>query len=171
MSYLSKQQRLSFIHNRLKYKKDFPSTKTLVRYYFNEYGDDVSSKTFQRDIEQRRNQGAPLVYDSSRKGYFYTDETYSLEVKQLQSADFLSLLVIERAMDSYKNSPYYTRLKKIFDQLTESSPELVNISNTEYLSHISIITEATSKINLDLWPIIEKGLTRYKKLIKYLPGD
>ena len=67
-------------------------------------------------------------------------------------------------MDSYKNSPYYTRLKKIFDQLTGSSPELVNISNTEYLSHISIITEATSKINLDLWPIIEKGLTRYKKL-------
>ena len=56
MSFLAQRQQVAFIDRRLKYKKDYPSTKTLAEDYLAISGDDFSTKTFSRDIEWLKNQ-------------------------------------------------------------------------------------------------------------------
>ena len=80
MSYLARSKRLAYIHNRLLYKKDYPSTAVLAKDYLEYAGDEFSAKTFQRDIEYLRNENAPIEYDPHKKGYYYTDDTYQLPV-------------------------------------------------------------------------------------------
>ena len=59
---------------------------------------EISTKTAQRDIDFMRDRLlCPLDYDSSQKGYYYDDETFSLPMVYLSSEE-LSALLIARKM-------------------------------------------------------------------------
>ncbi|MDA3939839.1 MAG: WYL domain-containing protein [Spirochaetia bacterium] len=172
MSYLAQSKRVSYIDGRLKYKKDYPSAKTLSEDYLAYSGDEFSTKTFSRDIEWLRNQNAPIVYDSSRKGYYYTDETFNLPTIKLTGEDLLSLLVIDRALGNYRNSPFYERLQKVFEGLKRHLPDKVSIHSRELASNFSVIPEPVTEINSDIWLSIQEGMEQGRCLeIKYqAPG-
>lgn len=172
MSFLAQSQRVAFIDRRLKYKKDYPSTKTLADDYLAISGDDFSTKTFSRDIEWLRNQNAPIEYDKSRKGYYYSDETFNLPTMKLTEADLLSLLVIDRALSSYRNSPFYERLHEVFDGLKKLLPYKVSIHPRELASNFSVIPEPVTEIKADIWSSVQEGMEKGRCLeIKYqAPG-
>ncbi len=173
MGYLAKSKRISYINNRLKYKKDYPSTKTLADDYFNYSGDDFSAKTFSRDIEWLKNQNAPIEYDASRKGYFYSDETYDLPSIKLTEADILTLLVIDRTLSTYRNSPFYERLQNIFNGLKRHLPNKVSMHSSELASNFSVIPDPVTDIDSKIWLSIQEGLEKGRCLeIKYkAPGQ
>ena len=55
---------------------------------------EVSTKTAQRSIDYFRDRLlAPLEYDLSRKGYFYTDPTFQLPVMRISQEELLALLI------------------------------------------------------------------------------
>ena len=172
MSYFAQYSRIAYIHRRLKYKKDYPSTKTLAKDYLEESGDEFSTKTFSRDIEQLKNQNAPIEYDKSRKGYYYTDDTYDLPSMFLTEGDLLALLVIDRALISYRNSPFYERLEKIFNGLKEYLPKNVSVHSGEMADNFSIIPEPVTNISGNMWECIREGMEQGRSLvIKYrAPG-
>jgi len=160
MSYLAISKRVAYIDRRLRYKKDYPSTKELAVDYLEDTGEDFCSKTFLRDIEWLRNQNAPIEYDSSRKGFFYSDESYNLPTMKLTEADILSLLVIDRALSSYRNSPFYERLQNIFDSLQRYLPDKVSINSKELLSNFSVIPEPVTGINSEIWSSVQAGMEK-----------
>lgn len=165
MSYLAQYKRIAYIHRRLKYKRDYPSTKTLARDYLAESGEDFSTKTFSRDIEQLKNQNAPIEYDNSRKGYYYTNDTYDLPLMLLTEGDLLALLVIDRALISYRNSPFYERLEIIFDGLKKYLPNRVSVHTGETADNFSIIPEPVTHIGDEVWECIKKGWIRRRVLL------
>ena len=173
MSYLAKSKRVAYIDGRLKYKKDYPSAKTLSEDYFNYSGDEFSTKTFSRDIEWLRNQNAPIEYNASRKGYFYSDETFDLPAMKLTEADILSLLVIDRVLSSYRNSPFYERLQVIFEGLKRHLPHKVSIHSGELASNFSVIPEPATEIDSVIWSTVMEAMEKGRCLeIKYQsPGQ
>ncbi len=173
MSFLAQSQRVAFIDRRLKYKKDYPSTKTLAEDYLAISGDDFSTKTFSRDIEWLKNQNAPIEYDASKKGYYYSDETFNLPAMKLTEADLLSLLVIDRVLSSYRNSPFYEKLQNIFDGLKRLLPDKVSIHSRELAANFSVIPEPVTEINNNIWLNVQEGIEKGRCLeIKYqAPGQ
>ncbi|MDK9716863.1 MAG: WYL domain-containing protein [Trichlorobacter sp.] len=70
----------------------FPNATKLAEQF------ELSTKTAHRSIDYFRDRlQAPLEYDESRKGYFYTDPTFQLPVTRL-SADELQALLIARKL-------------------------------------------------------------------------
>jgi predicted DNA-binding transcriptional regulator YafY len=122
MSFRARMQRIAFIHRRLKHKRDYPSARRLAEDYLEETGDEFSERTFKRDIEWLRDEQAPIEYDARRHGYYYADETFELPTVMLTEGDLLAVLVTERALAAYRNSPYYERLRSVFDRLTSLLP-------------------------------------------------
>ena len=60
---------------------------------------EVSVKTAQRDIEFMRDRlNCPLVYDKNLKGYYYEDETFSLPLIHLSSAELSALLIARKIL-------------------------------------------------------------------------
>lgn len=158
MSYRSQYNRVAYIHQRLRHKKDYPSTKTLAADYLEYSGEDFSKKTFSRDIEWLKDHNAPIEYDTSKKGFYYSNQTYTLPSILLSEQDILSLLIIEDALSSYSNSPFYSSLQKVFYEVKSNLPEKANIDSKELSEKFSIIPEPVTMINEDIWQNIQEGL-------------
>jgi len=60
---------------------------------------EISLKTAQRDIEFMRDRlNCPLVYDKTRRGYFYEDETYVLPSIYISSEELTALLITRKML-------------------------------------------------------------------------
>ncbi|NBB91067.1 MAG: WYL domain-containing protein [Spirochaetes bacterium] len=164
MSFRARMQRIAFIHRRLKYKRDYPSARDLAEDYLEETGDEFSARTFKRDIEWLRDQQAPLEYDAQRHGYYYADEAFELPTVMLTEGDLLAVLVTERALSSYRNSPYYDRLRSIFDRLTELLPEKVTVHSEDLAQNVTIVTEPVTEIDGEVWQVVHSCLERERSV-------
>jgi len=164
MSYLAQQKRVSFIDRRLKYKKDYPSTKTLANDYIHEAGEFFSPKTFSRDIEWMKNNYAPIEYDKSKKGYYYTDQTFKLNTLEIKSDDLMAMMFIDRALYSYSNSPYYDKMKKVVAGIKGLLPDDISIDSKFLSSNFTVIPEAVVNIRKNVWKCVEESLDKNNSL-------
>lgn len=66
----------------------YPNATTLARHF------ELSVKTGRRNIDFMRDRlAAPLEYDASRKGYYYTDQTFELSHFQATQEEILAILI------------------------------------------------------------------------------
>ncbi|MDA3810676.1 MAG: WYL domain-containing protein [Spirochaetaceae bacterium] len=158
MSYLAQSKRIAYIHSRLKNKKDYPSTTTLAKDYLNYSGDKFTTKTFSRDIEWLKNQNAPIEYDATQKGYFYDNDAYDLPSMLITEGDLLAVLVLDNALESYRNSPFYEKLSQVFEGLKSQLPNKVSVQSMDLASNFTIIPEPVTELNIDVWKNIQKAL-------------
>jgi len=69
----------------------FPNAGSLAMHF------ELSTKTAQRSISYFRDRlHAPLDYDQSRKGYYYTDPAFQLPVARLSQDELLALLIARK---------------------------------------------------------------------------
>jgi predicted DNA-binding transcriptional regulator YafY len=164
MSFRARMQRIAFIHRRLKHKRDYPSARRLAEDYLEETGDEFSERTFKRDIEWLRDEQAPIEYDARRHGYYYADETFELPTVMLTEGDLLAVLVTERALAAYRNSPYYERLRSVFDRLTSLLPERVTVATEDLARAVTVITEPVTEIDGEVWQTVQSCLERERSI-------
>lgn len=163
MSQRAMSRRLRYIDQRLGEKRDYPSAQELADGLEREYGETVSSRTIKRDVEYMREQNAPIEYDAKRHGYYYGEEGYRFSNDfQLQEGDFFAMMVAERAMVAYRNSPYFERVHRIFDKLAERLPDKVTVKASELTDRLSVIPEPVTDITQAVWDQILVGLRLQK---------
>jgi predicted DNA-binding transcriptional regulator YafY len=94
-------------------RKKYPNTTGLSREF------EVSVKTAQRDIEFMRDRlDCPLIYDESLKGYHYEDETFSLPLMYLSSAELSSLVVARKLLQDISGSCIADEITTAVDKIT-----------------------------------------------------
>lgn len=91
----------------------FPNATKLSRHF------EVSGKTAQRDIEFMRDRlNCPLIYDEVRKGYYYEDETFSLPLIHLSSAELSALLITRKILQGINGEYISSELSLVIDKIT-----------------------------------------------------
>lgn len=80
---------------------------------------EVSAKTAQRDIDFMRDRlFCPLDYDSSQKGYYYNDETFSLPMVYLSSEELSALLIARKMLQDISGGSIGQEISSIVDKIT-----------------------------------------------------
>ncbi len=80
-------QRKIFIDKKIR-EKLYPTTVVLAKLYEKEFSKRVDPRTIAADIsELRQTYGAPLKYDSKKKGYYYSDSSFRLNVLDVNEND------------------------------------------------------------------------------------
>lgn len=80
-------ERYYWFHNQTRVPR-FPNAKTLAEHF------EISQKTAQRSIDFMRDRlGAPLKYHPARRGYHYTDQSFSLPAFQVAQEELISILL------------------------------------------------------------------------------
>ncbi len=93
--------------------KRYPSASTLAERF------EISAKTAQRDIEFMRDRfHCPLAYDTSRKGYFYTQETYALPAIYLSAAELSGLLIARKILCDISQDRIGREVTAVADKIT-----------------------------------------------------
>ena len=114
--YLSRWKRIIYIDQQIR-AAAYPSRKGLAR------ACRVSDKTIQRDIVAMRDElAAPIDYDATRNGYFYTDSSYAIPAAVLGERDLFALMVAENAVAQYEGTPLYGHLREAFDRILKVLP-------------------------------------------------
>ncbi|MFW6364165.1 MAG: helix-turn-helix transcriptional regulator [Spirochaeta sp.] len=165
MSYRAMTRRMAYIDQRLRYREDYPTSMDFVQAMERELGETVSTRTVQRDIEKMCEQGAPIEFDRHRQGYCYTHQNWQLAAISLTEGDLMALMVADRALEGYRNSPYHDELLKVFRRMTALLPDRVTVSSEDLVANITIISDPTTRIRTEVWDAVRDGLYRTRRVM------
>lgn len=99
---------------------------------------EISLRTAYRDIEfLKYNFGAPLAYDPTRRGFYYTDKNFVLPAILLTEGELISIFVGEKVLRQYAGTPFEELLEKAFEKICNALPNPVSVD-------LSAIGEAMS---------------------------
>jgi predicted DNA-binding transcriptional regulator YafY len=105
-------ERFVWFDDRVRAQK-YPNATTLAEKF------ELSTKTAQRDIEFMRDRLlCPLDYDSSQKGYYYDDDTFSLPMVYLSSEELSSLLIARKMLQDISGGYIGDEISSIIDKIT-----------------------------------------------------
>lgn len=108
---MSRLERIYFFHQKLKNNR-FPNANSLIEEF------ELSRATAHRDISYMRDRLlAPLTFDSSRKGFYYTDNDFSLPFEDSPKLLFLMSLLNKMANEAGLGS--LPEMKKLEKRLSE----------------------------------------------------
>ncbi len=154
-------ERFIWFDDRVRQKK-FPNTTTLAGEF------EISVKTAQRDIEFMRDRlNCPLLYDKIRKGYYYEDETFSLPLMYLSSAELSSLIVARKLLQDISGSCIADEITSAVDKITSiikkhtASPDKIDECLSFHLIEYSPAPEETFRT------VLEACLKRRSLSFKY----
>lgn len=132
----------------------FPTVRSLSKEF------EVSKRTIERDIEFLRDMyDAPISYDHSKKGYYYTQDTFFLKSLFLSADEFFSVAVFEKLLRQYRKTPIEEKLKKVFKKLTDLLPKDVVIFDSLWLdAAVTFIAEPSPDIDPEIFSNVFEGV-------------
>ncbi|GMO40453.1 MAG: WYL domain-containing protein [Termitinemataceae bacterium] len=131
----------------------FPNSSQLAREW------EISISTISRDIEFMRNMlGAPIEYDTSRRGYYYAEKTYRLPAGFTTGDEMLALGLAKNMLDLYKNTPIYEAVNHLFESIT--APLRTGNGQQWYENRLVVPPFPTSTIPLATWDIVTNALRK-----------
>lgn len=159
-------QRLLFIDKEIRSGK-YPNCTTLGKEWRR------STKTILRDIDYLKFQlDAPIEYDTTRRGYYYTEPNYKLPAIDMSESDLFAVCIAEKVLWQYENTPLYGRLVSAFDKIVQSLPDKVSQGASWIDTKISVLPDPVTRIDNDVWETVTQALRETKTLVilHMMPG-
>lgn len=123
-----------------------PSASTFAREL------EVSWHTIIRDLNTLRDdEGAPIVYDASRKGYYLEDANWRLPPVTLNQREVFAFSVASRMLQPFRGTPLEMDLQSLFNKIARSLEGKVTFSADALTDHVSILEEDYVPLNRDRW--------------------
>jgi len=109
----------------------YPGVEYLAREF------EVSNRTIYRDLSYLKNTlEAPLKFDKEKKGYYYSQKTWSLPSILFSEAELIALSLARLALDNLTGLPYEnnlnTAMEKILNCLPAETRESLSMLNQYY---------------------------------------
>lgn len=138
---------------------DFPNARHIARRL------EVHPRTVHRDIAFLRDRcGAPLEYEPVRHGYYYRDPTYRLTLGDLTEGELVALLLAERALQTYRATPYAAELARLLGKLAAFLPEHVTIDPGDLAGLPSFRVAAAAEVDPGLFAALARAAREGRRL-------
>ena len=119
----------------------------------------ICRRTAERDLDYLRDRlGAPIEYNSMKRGFYYSEDYAFPELKYLNEGDLFSLCIAEKSLEQYRNTPMYDSLQQIFRKLSAALPGEVSIKKEWVGSHYSLLNDSPAVIDPEIWSILTQAV-------------
>lgn len=126
---------------------------------------EVSIKSIHRDMEFMRDRLAlPLAYDTSRRGYYYTEAVSSFPTLQVTEGELFALLVAEKALQQYRGTNFEKPLISAFKKMSASLPDTISLNLADWEQTISFRMRAEPILNLEIFDVLGKATAQRQQL-------
>lgn len=113
---------------------------------------EVSWHTIIRDLNALRDdEGAPIVYDPARKGYYLENANWTLPPVTLNQREVFAFSVAARMLQPFRGTPLEMDLQSLFTKIERSLEGNVTFSADALTDHITILGEDYVPLNRDRW--------------------
>lgn len=140
--------------------RSYPNARTLAKEY------EVSERTIHHDIDHMRNMlDCPIEYDTKKRGYYYSEPCFALPSLTMSEQELFALCVAEKALDHYRATPLYEKLRSIYDKLVSFLPDETTVNCSWLNPDITFLEKSHTSINPEVWETVADALNRKKELI------
>lgn len=154
----ARQLRLLQIVNMVK-QGDYPNTTDFRKKF------EVSRSTVMRDIDFLKDRYmVPLEYSKEHKGYFFSDENYTIPSFLLTEGELFTLHIILPLMEQYKGTPLESVFGSIMKQMLDMLPKDVAVSTSFNASQVHFISNPQPKIEQEIFFKVLEGIQERKTL-------
>lgn len=98
---------------------------------------EVSRRSVLRYLEHLREMGAPLAYDRTNRGYFFTDRFWQMPAQKLTEGDMLAFFIAEQSLKFIGHDEYAARLRSSLGRFASLLPEYISVSVSALASGVS----------------------------------
>ena len=157
--------RIAYIDRQIS-MNNYPSAIKLSKEY------EVSSKTIIRTIEFMKSfYNAPIEYDKSIKGYFYSDKNFKLVKFDLNDEDLRSLALISNAFKIYGGKPFSSDLNSFFNKIYYIYNDKYSIQLKDIENIISFRIRNSRSVDTKFFEIIKTAIINSETLkCRYYSG-
>jgi len=126
----------------------------------------VSWPTIMRDLDcLRDDEGAPIEYDASRKGYFLADGGWTLKPVTLNQREVFAFSMAAKMMEPFRGTPLEMDLQSLFAKIARSLEGTVTLSVDALTDQFSVISDDHVPLDPEVW-VKAAGLIERRKYIK-----
>ena len=149
-------RRLHHIDEKLR-EKSYPNATKLAE----DLG--VSSRTIRRDIDEMKLfYNAPIEYDKTKNGYYYTQDSFYIKDIFLNESEIEAMRLLKPSFSLWKNTPVENILQLVFQKIINS---LDSYNHSDNISgKITYIAGSQSKINKSVFSDIFKAVKEQKEI-------
>ena len=148
-------ERISHIHRKIK-SGCYPNTKQLA------FELESGLATISRDLDYMRDRMlAPIEYDFTHKGYYYTENFEPTMQNHLSDKDLRVLLSAKTLLSHYKNTPIYDEACSVLDLLSSNA---MDGKNAALMNRIAVAPTVETTINQEIWNAIQDALNQNRIL-------
>lgn len=161
--YKPQHRRILFIDQEIS-KQRYPNCTSLSEAW------EVSSKTIQRDIDYLRYElDAPIEYNNKRRGFYYTEDNFSLPAISIRESDLFSIYLAEELLEQYRDTPLYDRLNSIFKKIEDSLPQK-DLAGYQPSQRFTVFSPPSTQIKPQIWDTVFNAARSLQQLeIIYSP--
>jgi predicted DNA-binding transcriptional regulator YafY len=103
---------------------------------------EVTKRTIERDIEYLRDMyQTPIEYSYEKRGYYYSEPNFFIKSVILTEGELFSIVLFDRILEQYRNTPIESALRRIFAKIVKSMPERVTVDTMLLSPQISVISD------------------------------
>jgi predicted DNA-binding transcriptional regulator YafY len=111
--------------------------------------------------------GAPLAYNRARRGYYYTDPTYTLPAMFLQEGELLALLLAQQVTHQYLGTPLEAPLRAAVEKISRYLPDEALVQLQDVADAFQFAGGSRVEVPLQLVAELRRAL-RERRLLRLL---
>ena len=135
----------------------FPNTTTLAK------ANETGTATISRDLDFMRDRlRAPIEYDFTHKGFYYTEGTFRLPASFGSAEDIMAMGMAKTLLSLYKNTPIYDAAKNLMESVTAPLGEAKN--SRWYEERIIVPAVPSVQFSPEIWQCVCEGLQKNRVL-------
>jgi predicted DNA-binding transcriptional regulator YafY len=147
-----KYERFLWFHDRVKASR-YPNARHLAERF------EISPRTAQRELDFIRDRlRAPLEYDHTRKGYYYTDDSFELPSNWYSEDSVISFALAVRLASTIPDTRIKNELYDFIGKLFKASHQDTELDITELSEKISVKNIEYSRVNEEYFNSIVNAL-------------
>lgn len=136
--------------------------------YGSTVGDNICDSTIEKDLfAMRMELDAPIAYSKKEKGYFYTDNSYSIDEVPLTENDVEAIKIATTILSQFKNSDLFNQFSFAIDKILDRVNIASNVQDKaieEYVQFESVTKIGGSEF---LEPILKAIKNKQKVQFEY----
>ncbi len=141
-------------------EENWPNARTLGKRL------EVTDRTVRRDIDWMRERlHAPIRFNRSKNGYFYSEPSYRLPFLQLTEGELISLFVAEQLLRQYQGTPYGADIARAFEKISSTLADHVQVDLHKLGEAISFRTTAPALFDVSVIRTLVTAIIERRRLI------
>jgi len=132
--------------------REYPNASTLARDL------ELAVRTIGRKIEFMRDVlDAPIEYDATRRGYYYSQRNWSLPSMRVTEGELLGLALAQLALGAYKGTPLEGYLKRVADKIAAALPDTVDLEPADLSDRFRFALGPVAPFDPQIWEQLAKA--------------